>query len=126
LTHSRWNHWELLAQVLIFIVSKFFEGRFVILEILKFVVGLFKPELIDDISFLLSLLFIELFQVVHVLFLGRFKCVTDFEFAFLIAAKIVTSDGMKFIFVVTAHLIAALFVNFGGFDLKGGIGYGGG
>ena len=97
-----------------------------ILEILKFVVGLFKPELIDDISFLLSLLFIELFQVVHVLFLGRFKCVTDFEFAFLIAAKIVTSDGMKFIFVVTAHLIAALFVNFGGFDLKGGIGYGGG
>ena len=69
---------------------------------------------------------IELFQVVHVLFFGRFKCVTDFEFAFLIAAKIVTSDGMKFIFVVTAHLIAALFVNFGGFDLKGGLGYGGG
>ena len=88
-------------------------------------VGLFEPELIDDISFLFSLLFIELFQVVHVLFFGRLKGVTDFEFALFIAAKIVTSDGMKVIFVINGHLVMTFFVNFGGFDLESGLEFGG-
>ncbi len=89
-------------------------------------VRLFKPELIDDISFLFSLAFVELFQVFHVLFFGGLKGVTNFKFAFFVTAKVITSDGVEVIFIIAGHLVVALFMNFGGFDLEGGFEFGGG
>ncbi len=67
---------------------------------------------------MLSLLLIEFFQVVHVLFFRGFEGVANLELPLLITVEIISSHGMEVILIVISNFIMTLFMNFSWFNLE--------
>lgn len=75
-------------------------------------------KLIDNVSFVNCFILIKvIFNIIVVSFFWRLKSVTYFKLSLIVTIKIITSNSMKFIFIVYVILLGALFMNFCWLDL---------
>lgn len=75
----------------------------------------FVTELINDVSFLLSLDFVQILNVLVLLF-WRFKGITYLKLALFLTIKVIPDNCVKFVLVV--RLLRTLIVNFSWFNLE--------
>lgn len=75
-------------------------------------------ELINNVSLMNGFILIEIiFKIVTMTFFRRLKSITNLKLSLLITVEVISSNSMKFIFIINVKLLCTLFMDFSWLNL---------